>query len=87
MNETGCSGLVYWDDPDGWDREGDGRGVQNGEHVYTHGWFMSMYDKNNYSIVISLQLKFLKKLMLSNCGAGEDSWGPVGLQGDQTSQS
>ena len=28
-----------------------------------------------------------KVLMLSNCGAGEDSWESLGLQGDQTSQS
>ena len=28
---------VYWDDPEGWDREGDGRRVQDGEHMYTHG--------------------------------------------------
>ena len=27
MQETGCSGLVHWDDPEGWDREGGGRGV------------------------------------------------------------
>ena len=34
---TGCSGLVHWDDPEGWYGEGDGRGVQDGEHMYTHG--------------------------------------------------
>ena len=34
---TGCSGLVHWDDPEGWDGEGCGRGVQDGEHMYTHG--------------------------------------------------
>ena len=45
MNETGCSGLVHWDDPEGWDGEGGGRGVHDGEHMYTHGWFMSMYGK------------------------------------------
>ena len=56
MHETGCSGLVHWDDPEGWDGEGGGRGVQNGEHIYTHGWFMSMCGKNHYNIVISLQL-------------------------------
>ena len=28
-----------------------------------------------------------KELTLSNCGAGEDSWEPLGPQGDQTSQS
>ena len=26
MNETGCSGLVHWDDPEGWDGEGGGKG-------------------------------------------------------------
>ena len=28
-----CSGLVHWDDPEGWDGEGGGRGVQDGEHM------------------------------------------------------
>ena len=37
MHETGCSGLVHWDDPEGQDKEGGGRGVQVGEHMYTHG--------------------------------------------------
>ena len=51
MHETGCSGLVHWDDPEGWDEEGVGRRVQDEEHMYTHGWFMSMYGKNHYNIV------------------------------------
>ena len=51
MNETGCSGLVHWDDPEGWDGEVGGRGFRNGEHMYTHGWFRWMYDKNHHSIV------------------------------------
>ena len=25
MHDTGCSGLVHWDDPEGWDGEGGGR--------------------------------------------------------------
>ena len=33
MHETGCSGLVHWDDPEGWDGKGGGRGVQDGEHM------------------------------------------------------
>ena len=37
MYETGCSGLVHWDDSEGWDVEGVGRGVQDGEHMYTYG--------------------------------------------------
>ena len=51
VHETVCLGLVHWDDPEGWDGEGDGRGVQDREHMYTHGWFMSMYGKNNYNII------------------------------------
>ena len=27
MHDTGCLGLVHWDDPEGWDGEGSGRGV------------------------------------------------------------
>ena len=45
MHETGCSGLVHWDNPKGWDGEGVGKGVQDGEHVYTHCGFMSLYSK------------------------------------------
>ena len=37
MYDTGCSGLVHWEDSEGWDGEGGGRGVQDGEHMYTHG--------------------------------------------------
>ena len=37
MHGTGWSGLVHWDDPEGWDGEGSGRGVLDGEHMYTHG--------------------------------------------------
>ena len=36
-HETGCSGLVNWDDPEGWDVDGSGSGIQDGEHMYTHG--------------------------------------------------
>ena len=32
MHDIGCSGLVHWDDPEGWDGEGGGMGVQDGEH-------------------------------------------------------
>ena len=37
MHETGHSGLLHWDDPEGWDGEGGGREGQDGEHMYTHG--------------------------------------------------
>ena len=54
MHETGHSKPVHWDDPEGCEGEGDGRGVQDGGDMYTHGWFMSMYGKNHCNIVISL---------------------------------
>ena len=47
MHDTGCLGLVHWDDPEGWDRKGGGRGFHDGEHMYTRGRFMSVYDKTN----------------------------------------
>ena len=35
MHETGCSGLVNWDDPEGGGGEGRGRRVQDREiHVH-----------------------------------------------------
>ena len=51
MHETGFLGLVHWDDPEGWDGEGGGSRVQDGEHMYTHDWFMSMYGKKHHNIV------------------------------------
>ena len=50
MHETGCSGLVHWDDPEGWYGEGGGMGIQDWEHVYTLGGFMLMYVKT-YTIL------------------------------------
>ena len=35
MHDTGCLGLVHLDNPEGWYGEGGGRGVQDGEHMYT----------------------------------------------------
>ena len=47
MHDTGCLGLVHWDDPEGWYGEGGGRGVQDGEHMYTCGGFISIFGKTN----------------------------------------
>ena len=40
MQDTGCLGLVHWDDP-------GGRGAQGWELMYTCGGFMLMYGKTN----------------------------------------
>ena len=34
MHDTGCLGLVHWDDPEGWYGEGGGSRVQDGEHPW-----------------------------------------------------
>ena len=47
MQDTGCLGLVHWDNPEGWYGEGSGRGIQEGELMYTSGGFMLMYGKTN----------------------------------------
>ena len=58
MYETGCSGLVHWDDPEGWDGEGGGKGVQDGEHIHPWLIYVNVWQKPlQYGQVISLQLK------------------------------
>ena len=47
MHDTGCLGLVHWDDPAGWCGEGGRRRVQDGEHVYACGGFISIYGRTN----------------------------------------
>ena len=45
MHDTGCLGVVHWDDPEGMVR--GRRKVQDGEHMYTCGGFMLIYGKTN----------------------------------------
>ena len=58
MHETGHSGPVHWDDPERWDGESDGMGIQDGGHMYTHGSIQAyVWQKPlQYCKVISLQL-------------------------------
>ena len=51
MHETGRSGLVRWDDPEGWDGEAGGRGGSGWGHMYSHGWFKLVYGRNHYNII------------------------------------
>ena len=44
---TWCTGKTQRDRVE----KGGGSGDRDGEHMYIHGWFMSMYDKNHYNIV------------------------------------
>ena len=47
MHDTGCLGLVHWNDPDGWYGEGAANKVQDGEQMYTCGRFILIYGKTN----------------------------------------
>ena len=47
MHDTGCLGLVPWDESEGWYGEGGGKRVQDGEHMYTCGRFILIYGKTN----------------------------------------
>ena len=39
MHETGHSKPVHWDNPEGWDGEGSGRGAQDVE-THVHLWLI-----------------------------------------------
>ena len=58
MHETGHSGLVHWDNPEGWDGEGDGREVRMGHTCTPMADSCECTEKPlQYCKVISLQLK------------------------------
>ena len=40
--------IMLWEDLEGADGEGGGRGDRDGEDMWTQGLFISMYDKINY---------------------------------------
>ena len=51
MHDTGCLGLVHWDNPEGWDGEGVGVGVQDGgTRVYLWQIHVDVW-QNQYNIV------------------------------------
>ena len=63
IHETGCSGLVHWDDPEGWGWGGRWEGG-SGWGTYVHPWLIhvNVWQKPlQYCKVISLQLKKKKK--------------------------
>ena len=51
MHDTGSSGLVHWDDPEGWDGEGGGRwGLRWGTQVHPWKIHVDVW-QNQYNIV------------------------------------
>ena len=52
MHETGCSGLVHWDDPEGWDAEaGERGGFRMGNTCTPTADSCQCMAKNHYNIV------------------------------------
>ena len=66
MHDTGCLGLVHWDDPEGWYGEGGGRRVSGWEtHVYLWQIHFDIW-QNQYNIV-KLKIKLnLKRFYYTN---------------------
>ena len=62
MHETGHSKAVHWDNPEGWDGEGGGRGSGWGDTCTPMVDHVNVWQKPpQYCKVISLQLKQLIK--------------------------
>ena len=57
MHDTGCLGLVHWEDPEGWYGEGGGSRVQDGKHMFRMGNTSNLWQihfdiwQNQYNIV------------------------------------
>ena len=63
MHNTGCLGLVHWDDPEGWYGEGGGRrekGSGWGTHVYLWQIHFDIW-QNQYNIAKLNKIKLKKK--------------------------
>ena len=63
MHDTGCLGLVHWDDPEGWYGEGGGRREEGsgwGTRVYLWQIHFDIW-QNQYNIVKLNKIKLKKK--------------------------
>ena len=58
MHETGYSGLVHWDDPEGWDRGREWEGVSGwGTHV--HQRLKKKKEKERMSVNLDYKIRHL----------------------------
>ena len=51
MQDTGCLGLVHWDDPEGWYGEGGGRGGSGWETCVYLWWIHVDVWQNQYNVI------------------------------------
>ena len=94
MHDTGCLGLVHWDNPEGWNGEGGGRGVQDGEHMYlvhTLGLTLNEMQRDGQNmlkaglLVMALSLILLAGDLTLRRKSGEHLAGWEGVSGVSTS--
>ena len=60
MHNTGCLGLVHWDDPEGWYGEGGGRRIQDGERVYLWWIHVDIWQNQYYIVKLKNKIKYIK---------------------------
>ena len=66
IHETALSKPVHWDNPEGWDGEGGGRGFWGWE-THVHPWLIHVYiwqKPPQCCEEISLQLKLINNLII-----------------------
>ena len=64
MHDTGCLGLVHWDDPEGWYREAGGRREEGsgwGTHVYLWWIHFNIWQNQHNIVKLKNKIKFKKK--------------------------
>jgi len=61
IHDTGCLGLVHWDNPEGWYGEGGGRRVHDRYTLVYLWWIHFNIWQNQYNIV-----KFKNKIKFKN---------------------
>ena len=64
LYDAGSSNLALCDNLEGWDGMEDKREVlRRREHMYTYGWFILMYGRNQHNIVKQLfsNWEYIKK--------------------------
>ena len=63
MHDTGCLGLVHWDDPEGWNGEGGGRREEVsgwGTHVYLWQIHFDVWQNQYNTAKLKNKIKFKK---------------------------
>ena len=69
--------MVHWDGPEGWYGEEGGRGVQDGDHVYTHGGCNKFIKKKKerMSKCVNLEVVHFLKTKRLKMSTGACCWG------------